>query len=160
MIFFLFTGTSTAAIASELKAHGPSNAFYATVSNRSNEVTSVTHVNFDEILVNDGDCYTDGIFTTKTRGLYLFTLYWHVEICDKQLSIFKDSGPNTSEQLLCKTDADNYSQGSCSALINLEGGERAMVKARTHTGRKPECELTSSRFSGAGFLGYLVHPKQ
>ena len=157
----MFSGTNIAgAVASEFKADVPSIGFYASVSNRSNEVTSVTHINFDDLFVNNGECYKDGIFKTKTKGLYLFTLYWHVEICDKLLSIFKDNGSHSLEQALCRTDADNYSQGSCSALINLESGERVMVKARTHVGRKPECELSSNRFAGAGFLGYLVHPIQ
>ncbi len=119
-------------------------------------MTDVSHIMFDQIYTNHGNNFKDGIFLTEIRGLYLFTLYWHAGKCDKRVEIYRESQVHSRDGALCITDVDNWAQGACSTLVDLENGDKVMVKAISYSGKKPDCILSGNKASG--FLGHLVHP--
>ncbi len=82
---------------------------------------------FDHILTNQGSAYNPrtGIFTATHHALHHFTLSYHSNGCDTELSLVHNTATNPS----CIATAGNYDAGECSVAMEIYPGDTVHVEA-------------------------------
>ena len=102
-------------------------AFYVHLPEEEYSATEGTIIQYDQVVTNLGNGYNtaSGSFTALQHGYYVFNMFFQT-VTDSD----SDLGILVNDNLVCIGDAvsDNWNQGTCSAIVELQVGDVGNVK--------------------------------